>query len=243
MKQIGIYKITSPSKKIYIGQSSDIEYRWKTYKRLHCKNQTCLYNSFKKYGVNKHKFEIVQLCEFEQLNELEKYYMDLFQTFNNKYGMNLKDGGDAHSSMSEESKRKMSIAKKGIKLSIEHRQKIGEANKGNKRSKEAVLKTALGNTGKKRNDESKLKMSISATGHKHSNESKLKIGLALKNRIYSNETKEKLRLANCKLILNTETGIFYHGIKEAANAYSINSNTLKNKLGGFKKNNTNLIYV
>ena len=68
MKQIGIYKITSPSKKIYIGQSIDIEYRWKSYKRLHCQTQTKLYNSLKKYGSDKHKFEILQLCDKEQLN-------------------------------------------------------------------------------------------------------------------------------------------------------------------------------
>lgn len=29
---IGIYKITSPSNRIYIGQSIDIEARWKSYK-------------------------------------------------------------------------------------------------------------------------------------------------------------------------------------------------------------------
>ena len=31
---IGIYKITSPSNKIYIGQSLDIDRRFKTYKNI-----------------------------------------------------------------------------------------------------------------------------------------------------------------------------------------------------------------
>ena len=36
---VGIYKITSPSGKIYIGQSIDIQKRFKHYKQLHnCKN-------------------------------------------------------------------------------------------------------------------------------------------------------------------------------------------------------------
>lgn len=116
---IGIYKITSPSKKIYIGQSIDIEKRWFFYKKLHCKKQVKLYHSFLKYGVNKHKFEIVQLCEKEQLNELEKYYVDLFQTFNNKYGLNLQDGGGANASMSEETKIKIGLANKGRIISYE----------------------------------------------------------------------------------------------------------------------------
>ena len=28
-----------------------------------------------------------------ELNELEKYYVDLFQTFNSEHGLNLRDGG------------------------------------------------------------------------------------------------------------------------------------------------------
>ena len=93
---IGIYKITSPSKKIYIGQSIDIEYRKTDYSKLKCKRQPKLYCSLKKYGWEKHKFEIIHECLTGQLNELEKYYIDLFQTFNSKHGMNLRDGGGSH---------------------------------------------------------------------------------------------------------------------------------------------------
>jgi len=35
---IGIYKITSPSNKVYIGQSINIEKRFKSYKRYDCKH-------------------------------------------------------------------------------------------------------------------------------------------------------------------------------------------------------------
>jgi predicted GIY-YIG superfamily endonuclease len=41
---IGIYKITSPTNKVYIGQSLDIEKRFVNYKGLFCKQQTKLYN-------------------------------------------------------------------------------------------------------------------------------------------------------------------------------------------------------
>jgi len=34
-KICGIYKITSPTKRIYIGQSKDVFLRWKEYKILH----------------------------------------------------------------------------------------------------------------------------------------------------------------------------------------------------------------
>lgn len=36
MAEIGIYKITSPSNKIYIGQSTNITRRWDEYRKLQC---------------------------------------------------------------------------------------------------------------------------------------------------------------------------------------------------------------
>ena len=56
---IGIYKITSPTNRVYIGQSIDILHRFKTYKRMYSKNQhqTKLHRSFLKHGVINHKFE------------------------------------------------------------------------------------------------------------------------------------------------------------------------------------------
>ena len=129
-KICGIYKITSPNKKVYIGQSINIYSRWKGYKRLECKKQVRLYNSFKKYGIKKHKFEILQQCEREQLNEFEKYYVDLYQCFNSEFGLNLRDGGGNHIKMSEESRKKMSIAQKGKHLSEETKHKISESHKG-----------------------------------------------------------------------------------------------------------------
>ena len=47
----GIYKITSPTGKIYVGLSVNTHKRWSKYKRLECINQRKLYNSFKKHDV------------------------------------------------------------------------------------------------------------------------------------------------------------------------------------------------
>lgn len=46
-----------------------------------------------------------------------------------------------------------------------------------------------------------------------------------------------------KLILNTENGIFYHGIQEAATAYGYNRGTLGDWLRGKYKNKSSLIIV
>jgi len=110
---IGIYKITSPSKKVYIGQSVDIEKRFIQYKRLQCKGQIKLYSSFKKYGVEKHKFEILLECEIEVLNEFERYYQDLYCA-TNRNGLNLKltKSFDRKCEHSQDTKNKISFGNK-----------------------------------------------------------------------------------------------------------------------------------
>ena len=49
-KRQGIYKLTSPSGKCYIGQSINLDKRLNMYRLLHCKAQTHLYRALLKYG-------------------------------------------------------------------------------------------------------------------------------------------------------------------------------------------------
>ena len=74
---IGIYKITSPSGKVYIGQSVNINLRIKYYSSLSCINQPKLYNSLQKYGWNNHIFEIIEECNIEQLDKRETYWKQI----------------------------------------------------------------------------------------------------------------------------------------------------------------------
>ena len=64
----GIYKISSPKGRIYIGQSVNINYRW--YQHRHNTNQeyALLYRSFKKYGVENHLFTLIEECAKEYLD-------------------------------------------------------------------------------------------------------------------------------------------------------------------------------
>lgn len=108
---VGIYKITSPSGSIYIGQSIDIKKRWSDYKYIRkSKSQTRLHNSFKKYGIEKHTFEVIKECSIDCLNNLEKYYINSYSTFNTKHGLNLTSGGCQLSICSDETKMKIKVA-------------------------------------------------------------------------------------------------------------------------------------
>lgn len=77
---MGVYKITNPNGKIYIGQSVNIKKRWKYYYTLNCKGQTKLYNSLKKYGPENHIFEIIEECLENILEERETYYKIQFNS-------------------------------------------------------------------------------------------------------------------------------------------------------------------
>lgn len=130
---IGIYKITSPSGKVYIGQSIDIKYRFITYRRLRCKSQTRLYYSFIKHGVENHLFEVVCECKPEQLCELERHYQDFYNTIGSN-GLNCiaKSTNDKSPYISEETRKRLRDSHVGYVLTEEHRMKISNAHKGKK---------------------------------------------------------------------------------------------------------------
>jgi group I intron endonuclease len=175
---IGIYKITSPTKKVYIGQSLKIEKRWQRYNNLDCKSQPALYNSLKKYSVQKHKFEILCECEINELNEKERYYQDLYSVIKES-GLNcvLTETKTKKAYMSDATKLKISLSNKGKKLSEETKQKI-----------------RLANLGKKRNNPPTAKML----------ENQRLKEMPKKKRVVSKETREKLRLANLGVTFTLE---------------------------------------
>jgi group I intron endonuclease len=189
MKKItGIYKITSPTGRVYIGQSINIIRRWNEYKKLHgCGSKTRLYRSLKKYGHNKHKFEILCQCENRELNDKEIYYIDLYQCFNSESGMNLHSGGNNHT-ISDETREKLKIShlgqkawNKGIPRTDEEKLAHSIKMKGRTASKETKLKMGIARRGKKHTDETKKILSEAKMGNKvwlgrhHTEESKLKM--------------------------------------------------------------------
>ena len=106
-KICGIYKITSPSGRTYIGESKNINHRWKDYKRLRCKTQIKIYNSFVKYGVENHIFEIVEECEFHELKCRERYWQDFYDVLNGGLNLKLSECDELKSELSKETIEKI----------------------------------------------------------------------------------------------------------------------------------------
>lgn len=95
----GIYKITCiENGKVYIGQSRNVIERIKDHKRRLANNthdNKHLQNSWNKYSATKFKFEIIETCgaSFEELNEREIYWMNVFDSLNKDVGFNIASGG------------------------------------------------------------------------------------------------------------------------------------------------------
>mgnify|MGYP001619635824 CR=1 FL=1 len=227
----GIYKITNPSNRIYIGQSKNINKRVNCYKNKRCNGQILLFNSLNKYGFENHKLEVIENCTESQLDEREIYYINLFQTFNTKNGLNLKNGGK-YGTHSNETRRKLSISNTGNTHTEETKRRISKSMTGRETSDETRKKLSIANTGKKASEETRIKLSVSHKGNKHTEESKIKIGIGSIGNTH-----------RIKIILNTETGIFYFGAEEVAPLIHINPVTLRAKLRGKIKNNTPFIYA
>ena len=191
----GIYKITSPSGRVYIGQSINIERRFRYYKGVACKEQIKIYNSLLKYGVNAHIFEVLELCETEELNNRERHYQDLYDSVAN--GLNLLYVKSEHfnGGHSEESKKKISDSLKGRVFTEEHKYKIGLNNSRRIMSAETKEKHRLGRLGKKSSPETIEKQRQSKLGSKRSEETKRKMSESAKKVIkkpISDETRLKM---------------------------------------------------
>ena len=222
---IGIYKITNPTGRVYIGQSVDIDTRFKKYKH-NCSTQTKLKRSFDKHGFDKHTFEVVEECDLSILNERERYWQDYYDVLNGGLNSRLTETEDKTGRLSQETKDKISKNRKGkgvgvipwntgIELSDEHKEKLSKATKGSKNG---------------------------MYGKNHSEETKRKIGNANRGRVHSEEHNAK-KASKSKIVLDTQTGIFYDSATEAAFYYDINEHTLRHYLQGSRTNKTNLIWA
>lgn len=91
----GIYKITNNlNGHCYIGKSTNISHRWIEHK-CHSKTEDCaLYRAIRKYGIENFTFEVIQYALPEELEELEQYYIDLYDTYKGKHGYNETAGGE-----------------------------------------------------------------------------------------------------------------------------------------------------
>ena len=83
---IGIYKITNLiNQKSYIGQSNNIERRKTEHFSNNNYDQSVIDKAIQLEGIENFKFEVLEECTNEQLDEREKYWIAYYNTYENGY--------------------------------------------------------------------------------------------------------------------------------------------------------------
>lgn len=220
---IGIYKITSPSNSVYIGQSWDIKKRVQKYQRLHCKGQKYIYNSFLKYGFEAHKIEIIHLLPTdisqEVMNSYEIAYWQSYKDLGIKM-LNIREAGTG-GRQSEESKKLMSLGHIGKKHSDATKKILSERSKGQKRL-----------LGFRHSEASKLKMSEYQKGRSRPEHIR-KLLRVKKSEIGRLNIVEALKDKTIYFFRNDVTHEIFSGIRfEFMKKYSLDSASISRLLSG-----------
>ena len=169
----GIYCIENiVNNKKYIGQSKNINDRWRRHKsELNRGNHDndYLQKSWNKYGESNFSFYILDNCNLSELDEKEKYYIDFYKTLDRNYGYNLKSGGQNNGSIaSEYVRQKMSSSLKQAyakNKELKDKRRQDALNQwANPELKDKISGKNNGMYGKHHSDEAKQKMSEKKKG-------------------------------------------------------------------------------
>lgn len=226
-----IYKITSPSGKIYIGKSVMVNNRICRYRNGHLGSQRALKNSVSKHGWDKHVFEIIDCAgSSEALSAREIYWISFYKSLGVKM-LNLTNGGEGtfgYKMTEDQVKRLSEAAKQRLKLNPQYH------------SEETKRKISQSNMGKKMSEESKIKLSIARKGIRPTLETRIKLSEALKKRDRNAATKENWITARRRPILCKTNNTQYISVTEAAKLLNIDQRLISAVLTGKQKTTNGL---
>lgn len=133
----GIYKITCETNgKVYIGRSVQVPVRRKRHEydlRDGIHTNLELQEDYNKFGKEAFSFELVKEVPRSissiELDNLEKYYINKFNSFEQGYNMTEGGFGNTGRAFSDKTKEKMSSSMQGIPKSLEARKNISQGKK------------------------------------------------------------------------------------------------------------------
>jgi group I intron endonuclease len=219
-----IYKITSPTGRLYVGKTCNYKSRMRSYNSvLSTRVQPLIYKSFLKHGKDNHVFDVIDsfsgtnsYCNDKEMFWIRSYMSNIHK-FPEQKGLNLTDGGDGTLGYkkSDEERAAMVVRYSGRKCSD--------------KCKETARITMTGNT--------------YSIGRKQPKEERDRRAAKLRGGKRTPEQKEILRAAQKKLH-NTPIVIFdsdankeylVHGLWEAEKASGVHRDNISRILRGLSK--------
>jgi group I intron endonuclease len=239
MMTIGIYKITNLiNKKFYIGSSSNISRRWVNHKcNLNRKDHhnKHLQRAWDKYGKGSFSFEILEICNKDNLLEREQWYLDNLKPWVKDIGYNISKKAEAFIDGYWLGKKRFHMMGKNNPIYKNNINLSGEKNPfhGKRHTEETKLKLSMKN-GKSIFQIDKLSMEI-LERYNSAAEAALKNGICHNNILdccnkkyksaggyywcYTNEIKDfktpEYKSQN-KKVINITSNIIYESIGDAA---------------------------
>ena len=197
----GIYLIANiVNGKVYIGRSKHLRTRKNEHFRelRNGKHQNPrLQNAWNKHGAPAFRYDVLEYCDIEDLVERETWWVELLDSLNRDKGYNLRTPDTQ--TISEETKAKISAARKGMRPSPETLAKLSAMRKGTKRSEETRAKMSAAAKGKPKSEEHKANISLANkgrpgtwVGRRHSEEAKAKMSAVHKGKALSEEHKAQI---------------------------------------------------
>lgn len=140
-----VYKVISPSNKVYIGITS------KTLHKRKLDHYQCAHKGYRKSkfqkALNKYKKNLIwtildKVDSWKKACELEKLYIQKYDSFNRGYNCTLGGEGNFGAKHTELTKQKLSKAHKGKKFSEEHKKALSLGQKKYRKNKNNRTKMA-----------------------------------------------------------------------------------------------------
>lgn len=227
MIDIGVYGIFNKlDGKIYIGQSTQLNIRMAQHKsdlKNNRSNHAHLQSSYNKYGKSNFEFFLMRGCEIHELDYLECFFIEYFNSTNRAKGYNSDFGGNAQKRLSDETKKKISENNARYFLG-KKRPEISE------RMKVRVI-----------TDEYRKNISKCKKGTKHKESTKMILSDYYKLDLGNRRQKQKERCN--KKILNVETGETYESINKTSERIGVGVATVYRWLNNISKPKVQIKYA
>ena len=211
-----IYTHTTPTKKVYVGITSqkDVNRRWQN--GLGYRTQTRFYRAIKKYGWNNIEHRVLfRGLSKKEAEKIETCLISLFKSNCPAHGYNIENGGNCTNTHSEETKRKISEAQMGEK---NHMYGKPHPMKGKKRSAEFCEKNRIAHLGQK--------------GYWKGKKLPESVKEKMRGRIFSEEHKKKLSTAKSIPVRCVETGEVFESGKKASEWVGVNRGCIAKAIKG-----------